>query len=171
MGHEDREEALALKTDRPGDFNVPTPIVVGDKLLVTTENNGTRLFAFKSNGIIDPKPVAANKRLAPDTHTPVVASDRVFGVWNRLFCLSLRDGLKAIYDDAAQQFSSYCAAVATNSRVMVVTKMGELILLDATADEYTELGRVAVFGKEEKGCLLIPLSSAQGRILEIVRQW
>ena len=39
----------------------PTPIVPGDKLLVTTENNGTRLFAFKADGTIDSKPVATNR--------------------------------------------------------------------------------------------------------------
>jgi outer membrane protein assembly factor BamB len=31
-----------------------------------------------------------------------------------------------------------------------------LFLLDAAADEYTELGRVAVFGKDEKGLYAHP---------------
>ncbi len=145
-----------VKPDRRGDFNVPTPTVVGDKLLVATENNGTRLFAFKADGIIDPKPVATNKKLAPDTHTPVVAGDRVFGVWNRLYCLNLKDGLKEVYDEVGTAFSGYCAAVATDTRVLVVSKTGELILLDATAKEFTELGRLAVFGKDEKGVYAHP---------------
>ncbi len=146
----------SVKPERGGDFNVPTPIVVGDRLLVTTENNGTRLFAFKDDGTIDPKPAAANKRLAPDTHTPVVAGDRVFGVWNRLYCLNLKDGLKAVYDEGGQAFSAYCAAVATDERVLVLAKNGELILLDAKADEYTELGRLATLGKDEKGLYAHP---------------
>jgi outer membrane protein assembly factor BamB len=145
-----------VKPERGGDFNVPTPIVVGDKLLVTTENNGTRLFAFHADGTIDPKPVAVNKRLAPDTHTPVVVGGRVFGVWNRLFCLNLKDGLKAVYDENAQAYSGYCAAVATGERVLVVSKTGELILLDACADEYTELGRLAALGGDEKGVYAHP---------------
>jgi outer membrane protein assembly factor BamB len=145
-----------LKPDRGGDFNVPTPIVVGDKLLVTTENNGTRLFAFRADGTIDPKPVATNKKLAPDTHTPVVAADRVFGVWNRLYCLNLKDGLKELYDESTPAFSGYCSAVASDARVLVLSRAGELILLDATAKEYTELGRLAVFGKEEKGVYAHP---------------
>ncbi|MBN9118871.1 MAG: PQQ-binding-like beta-propeller repeat protein [Planctomycetes bacterium] len=146
----------ALKPERRGDFNVPTPTVVGDELLVSTENNGTRLFAFKADGVIDPKPVAVNKKLAPDTHTPVVAGDRVFGVWNRLYCLNLKDGLKELYDEAGTAFSGYCSAVATDARVLVVSKAGELILLDATAKEFTELGRLAVLGKEEKGVYAHP---------------
>ena len=145
-----------LKPDRGGDFNVPTPIVAGDRLLVTTENNGTRLFAFKSDGTIDPKPVATHKKLAPDTHTPVVAGDRVFGVWNRLYCLDLKNGLKELYDESNAAFNGYCAAVATDTRVLIVSKMGELILLDATAKEYTELSRLAVFGKDEKGVYAHP---------------
>jgi outer membrane protein assembly factor BamB len=145
-----------VKPERKGDFNVPTPIVVGDKLLVTTENNGTRLFAFQAGGKIDPKPLAVNKQLAPDTHTPVVAADRVFGIWNRFFCLNLKDGLKTLYDEAMQAYSAYCAAVATETRVLVVTRSGELILLDATADEYTEMNRLAVFGKDDKGVYAHP---------------
>lgn len=145
-----------LKPDRAGDFNVPTPIVVGEQLLVTTENNGTRLYGFKPDGIIDPKPVSINRRLAPDTHTPVVAGDRVFGVWNRLYCLSLKHGLKLLYDDGSQAYAGYCSAVATDSRVLIVTKRGELILLDATANDYTELGRLSVLGKDEKGVYAHP---------------
>jgi outer membrane protein assembly factor BamB len=140
-----------LKPERRGDFNVPTPVAAGDRLLVTTENNGTRLFAFRPDGAIDPKPLAVNKKLAADSHTPVVVGDRVFGVWNRLYCLSIRDGLKEVYDAAAQAYTGYCSAVATGDRVLLVARTGELILLDAAADEYTELGRLRVFGKEEKG--------------------
>ncbi len=140
-----------LKPDRGGDFNVPTPIAIQDKLLVATENNGARLYKFKADGTISPKPEATNKKLAPDSHTPVVVADRVFGIWNRLYCLSLKDGLREIYEEGSQAYSGYCVAVATDKRVLIVSKLGELILLDATADEYTELGRLSVFGKEEKG--------------------
>ncbi|MBY0455727.1 MAG: PQQ-like beta-propeller repeat protein, partial [Gemmataceae bacterium] len=140
-----------LKPERGNDFNVPTPIVLGDRLLVTTENNGTRLFGFTQDGTIDPKPVATHKKLAPDTHTPVVAGSRVFGVSNRLYCLDLKGGLKELYDEANAAFGGYCAAVATDTRVLIVSKSGELILLDATAPEYTELGRLSAFGRGEKG--------------------
>ncbi|MDY3556405.1 PQQ-like beta-propeller repeat protein [Gemmata sp. JC717] len=145
-----------VKPDRRGDFNVPTPLVVGDKLLVTTENNGTRLLGFKGDGNIDPKPVAVNKKLAPDTHTPVVAGGHVFGVWNRLYCLSLTNGLREVYDEDGAAFSGYCAAVATDTRVLVVSRSGELILLDAAAREYTELGRLSAFGGTDKGVYAHP---------------
>ena len=148
-----------VKPERGGDFNVPTPITLanpdrkvgGECILVTTENNGTRLFTFKSDGSIDPKPIATNRRLAPDMHTPVVVGDRVFGVSGRLWCLNLKDRLEEVYDEGGQAFASYCSAVATDKRMLVATRTGELILLDATAAEYTELGRLAALGNEEKG--------------------
>jgi outer membrane protein assembly factor BamB len=143
-----------LKPERGGDFNVPTPIALGDKLLVTTENNGTRLFAFKADGTIEPKPVAVHKKLAPDTHTPVVTAGKVFGVWNRLYCLSA-DTLKEVYEETAPAFGAYCAIVASDTRVLVLSRTGELILLDATAKEFTELARLSVF-KGEKGLYAHP---------------
>jgi outer membrane protein assembly factor BamB len=145
-----------LKPDRPSDFNVPTPIAVGERLLISTENNGTRLYGFKPDGTIDPKPAAANKHLAPDTSTPVVVGNRVFGVWNRFYCLDLTNGLKAIYDEPGQAFSGYCALVASADRVLVIARTGELILLDASTDEYTERGRVAPFPKTEVGVFSHP---------------
>lgn len=139
-----------LMPERAGDFNVPTPIVVGEKLLVTTENNGTRLFDFDADGKIVAKPAAVNRRLAPDTHTPVVAADRVFGVWRRLYCLDLKAGLKPVWDADDQAFTGYCAAVTDGQRVLVVSFQGEVILLDATANEFQPLGRARVF-EGEKG--------------------
>ena len=62
-----------LLPEREGDFNVPTPLVVGDKLLVATENNGARLYAFGPEGKIQPQPLAKNEDLCPDTSSPVAA--------------------------------------------------------------------------------------------------
>ncbi len=64
---------------RPNDFNVTTPVAVGDSLIVATENNGTRMFHFDKDGIIVPQPAAVNVDLAPDTQTPV-ALNQAF-VW------------------------------------------------------------------------------------------
>jgi len=139
-----------LVPDRPNDFNVPTPIAVGDRLLVSTENNGTRLYQFREGGIIAHKPVAVSRKLAPDTHTPVVVGNRVFGVWRRLVCLDLHAELRAIWDSEQKGFATYCAVVATDSRVLVITLNGELILADAKGAEFNELGRLQVLA-DEKG--------------------
>ena len=46
------------------DFNVPTPVPAGGRLLVSSENNGTRLYAFDDQGKIVPEPIALNDELA-----------------------------------------------------------------------------------------------------------
>lgn len=137
-----------LVPDRPNDFNVPTPVPVGDKLLVSTENNGTRLYAFAPGGPIVPKPVAVHRRLAPDTHTPVVTAGRVFGVWRRLYCLDAGAGLREVWDADDPGFTRYCTAVASEDRVLIVTLGGELILLAAEADRFDPLARVKLFDGE-----------------------
>jgi hypothetical protein len=66
-----------LQPEHRGDFNVPTPIVRGNHLWLTTENNGTRRYQFDETGKISPKPISANFDLASDTHTPVLAGSRI----------------------------------------------------------------------------------------------
>ncbi len=137
-----------VKPPAPNDFNVPTPIAIGDKLLISTENNGTRLFRFGKDGQIDPKPEATNKNLAPDTHTPVAVGGRVFGVWKRLYALDAA-GLKAKWDTADKAFNKYAAVVATDKLGLAVSMDAELVLFDLAADDWTELGRLKVFPNEK----------------------
>jgi outer membrane protein assembly factor BamB len=138
-----------LKPDAPNDFNVPTPIDVDGKLLVATENNGTRLYQFADGGKIDPKAVAVNKKLAPDTHTPVVTAGRVLGVWKRLYALDVKAGLKEKWDSDDKAFHRYTALVASDRRALAVSLEGELVLFDPTADEWEALGRLKVFAAEK----------------------
>ncbi|CAN5519408.1 PQQ-like beta-propeller repeat protein [soil metagenome] len=137
-----------LVPEKPNDFNVPTPIVIGDQLLVVTENNGTRLYDFDDAGKLKPKPVALNRKLVPDTHTPVVTAGRVFGLWRRLYCLDLANGLKELWSAEGDGFAKYGALVADDLRVLAITMTGELILFDAKAAEYTELARLKVLEGE-----------------------
>lgn len=152
LGGWDAATGKRLWTVKPPkqDFNVPTPIKVGEMLLVATENSGTRLYKFKDGGAIDPEPVAVNKELAPDTHTPVVAGGRVFGIWNKLFCLDLKDGLKPVWTSEDNAYLTYGSLVASDDRVMATTLEGELILLDAKAKEYKVLSKYRPF-KDEQG--------------------
>jgi outer membrane protein assembly factor BamB len=136
-------------------FNVPTPLAWGDKLAVAIESNGTYLFRFKEKGVLDPEPVARYGDLAPDTHTPVVTAGRVFGVKNGLHCLDLKNDLKRIYLGKDAEFGKYCSVVASEDRVLVSTLRGELILLNAKADEFKVLSRLQVL-EEEHGCYAHP---------------
>jgi len=116
-----------------GDFNVPTPIVVDGKILVSTENNGTRLYGFDDDGRIRPEPLARNEDLAPDTSTPVVADGMVFGSFAGLMCLDLEDGLKTLWEaDDVDDLTEYCAFIAGNSHVLVMSQTGRVFLVKAS---------------------------------------
>ncbi len=137
-----------LAPDAESRFNVPTPVRAGEKLLVALENNGTKLYGFKSGGAIDPKPIARQRGLSPDSHTPVVVGDRTFGIWRRLYCLNLADGLKELWSEDDKAFAQYGAIVATETRTLAITLESELILFDPKAAKFEALSRGKVFADE-----------------------
>jgi len=132
-----------LEPPQDGDFNVPTPTAVdGGRLLVATENNGTRLYEFDAAGRIMPKPVAENGELAPDVSSPAVIGNRVFCVSGRMNCLDVSNGLKPIWvgEDAALGNSS--PLFVTQERVLAFGRGGELLLVDAKSAEFRIIARM-----------------------------
>lgn len=136
-----------LKPPNKNDFNVPTPIAVDGQLLVCTENNGARLYRFRDGGAIDPKPVAENRRLHPDTSTPVVVGSRVFCVHTLLWCLDLKAGLQEVWKKRDDALSKHGAIIASDKRLLVVGD-GELLLIDPAADKPKILSRATAFDEK-----------------------
>jgi outer membrane protein assembly factor BamB len=134
-----------------GDFNVPTPIDLNGKLLVMTENNGTRIYNFDKQGKIIPKPRAQNFDLAHDCSSPVVADGVLIGSdYSKLACLDLKNDLKTRWIKEDELFDSYCSLIVGNDRVLITTVGGYLILMEANAQEYVEVSRVKLTeGKNE----------------------
>jgi outer membrane protein assembly factor BamB len=133
-----------LTPPNEGDFNVPTPLSVDGKLLIATENNGTCLYQFQSDGQIDPTPVTENPKLRPNMSSPVVVGNRLFCVKGFLYCLDLADGLKELYRQRDPAIAEYAAILADEERILVIGK-GELLLLDATQDKFHLLSRLRAF--------------------------
>lgn len=127
------------------DFNVPTPIVFDGRLLVATENNGTRLYEFDERGRIRPKPVAQTRALRPDTSTPVVVNGLVFGCAGELVCLDPAQGLKTRWYSEDELFSDYCALLGGNGHVLVCNTAGVLVLVKADGEKYRPVARLKVF--------------------------
>jgi hypothetical protein len=134
-----------LKPPHKGDFNVPTPVAVEGKLLVTTENNFTRLYGFASDGRIIAEPLAVNEDLGPDMSSPVVVGQRVFCMCDHLYCLDLAKGLRPCWVGDDDAFGSYSPLFASDDRLLAFGDGGELILVDATADKFQIVSRLALF--------------------------
>jgi ABC-type phosphate/phosphonate transport system substrate-binding protein/outer membrane protein assembly factor BamB len=134
-----------LKPPHDGDFNVPTPVAVDGRLLVATENNFTRLYDFNASGRLAPRPAAVNKELAPDISSPVVVGKRAFCVSGKMYCLDVANNLKSIWTSDDKAFGDYAALIASDDRVLVIGIGGELLLIDALADEFKVISRLNVF--------------------------
>lgn len=125
-----------------GDFNVPTPIVWRDKLIVATENNGTRMYGFDQAGRIIAEPLATNDGLVPDCESPVLVNDRLFGTAGGLFCFDAKRKLKEIWNSKHADFREYTSLVASPDYVLAMTLKGKLLLFDARSDEYQKLAEL-----------------------------
>jgi outer membrane protein assembly factor BamB len=128
------KELWKIEPPSSGDFNVPTPFLVGDRLFAASENNGARLYRFDARGIPDPQPVALNDSLAPDAHSPVLAGTHIFGLGagGVLLCLRASD----LHTEWATEGSlGHYASMITDgrSRVLTLTDKGGLYLHDAAS--------------------------------------
>ncbi len=131
-----------------GDFNVPTPIAMDGRLIVSTENNGTRLYDFDGSGKIIPQPPGEYADLSPDTSTPVVTRGRVFGAHLGLHCLDARQKLKRVWQLKDDTIGDHASFIADDDRVLVISISGELILLAADGDHCEVISRLRVFDDE-----------------------
>jgi outer membrane protein assembly factor BamB len=121
-----------------GDFNVPTPLVLDERVVVSTENNGTRLVA--GDGVAG----AAYAGLAPDMHTPVVSGDRIVGiVKGKVHCLAARD-LAPVWTRFDRSLTGHVSLVASPERVLAFTEKGEIVILDPRGDALRILARQQV---------------------------
>lgn len=113
-----------------GDFMVPTPIVAGSHLLITSENNGTRMYdlaAKKSQGAAPLPLLAKSKMLSGDTHTPVVVGDFLIGVDQDLISLHCKAQLReaSVFSDSA--LDQYTTLLQEDNRLLVCCSNGTFI--------------------------------------------
>ena len=120
----------------------------GGKLVLASENNGTRIYDFDRDGSIRGKPIAVNEDLSPDSSTPVLVGGRLFGCWYSLHCLHAEAKPQALWTGEDDAFGHYASLIASADRVLVISNRGELLLVDATAGEYKIVSRHKVLGEE-----------------------
>jgi hypothetical protein len=120
-------------------------VAVNGKLLVTTENNFTRLYGFDSEGRIVEKPEATNRELRPDISTPIVVGNRVFCVNNHLYCLDLKNNLRNAWVGDDDAFGNCAPLIASDNRLLILGLGGELLLINPKADKFKVTSRLALF--------------------------
>ena len=125
--------------------------MLGEHLLVTTENNGTRLFEFDDSGVIRPEPLARHADPAHDSSTPVVHNGRMYGVRKGvgLYCLDA-ETLEEYWLARDRSFWRYASLIAGNGAVLVITVTGELHLIADDADEFRLLARMPTIGDDSE---------------------
>jgi hypothetical protein len=132
-------------------------VIIGKQLLLAGENNATRLHRFDADGKLVPEPVLKNGDLAPDTCTPAIARGRVFSTaYGELFCLDLADGLKTVWRQPEEMFHDHANILASEDRILIWTASGDLLLLDASADEYRPLSQIRPFEEKHPDSLAHP---------------
>ncbi|MBL7223155.1 MAG: SUMF1/EgtB/PvdO family nonheme iron enzyme [Candidatus Brocadiae bacterium] len=153
---------------REGDYNVPTPIALGERLLVATENNSTRLYGFRGMGYrgtvrVVGKPLRRFDDLAPDMVTPVAHGGMVICPHNAwLYCLDAKT-LKLLWKQRDMAFYSYASLIAGNGHVLVLSLDGELLLIRATREKYKLVARLRLFGDKKTQVWSHP-ALAKGRL-------
>ncbi len=128
------------------DFNVTTPLFSNSHVILATENNATRSYRLIDLVNGKGKPIAVNDDCAPDTCSPVIWKDRLFcAAYGELFCLDMKDNLKTLWSKTGDEFYDHVHLIAGNDRVLAWTTSGDLILFDATADEYRPVSSLRPF--------------------------
>jgi outer membrane protein assembly factor BamB len=129
-----------------GDFNVPTPLVIGARAVFVSENNGARAVGLDEAG--QPRIEAAFARLDPDMHSPVACAGRIFGVHKgRVTCLDA-DTLAPVWVARDRLLGGHVSLIASADRMLVCTQEGELVLIDARADRLEIISRCRVLGDD-----------------------
>jgi outer membrane protein assembly factor BamB len=133
-----------------GDFNVPSPIDAGGRLIVASENNGTRIYDFAAAGRIKTTPEGSNGDLAPDMSTPVLVGRKLFGCSGSLYCLDVSKRLATRWNGEDDALAGYASVIAAEDRVLVATNHGELLLVDGEADRFSIVSRLRVFAEDSE---------------------
>ena len=117
--------------------NIPTPAVMDGHVLVTSSYNVSRtvLFEVTPQGLKEKWRVRDHAKVG----SPVIHKGRVFLVQDALMCLDLASG-RRLWQGGHFGHGS-CLVTAGDDRLLVFGR-GRLVLLDALAKAYKELGKV-----------------------------
>jgi outer membrane protein assembly factor BamB len=128
-----------------------TPVIFGDTVIVNSHTIG--LVATKivrEGGAVRAVPLWVNKDLKINLSTTVRVSDYLYGEGphQNYICADARTGeTKWEAPGFGARETENASTIAVGQNLLVLTDEGDLVLIAARPDQYTELGRVQVCGK------------------------
>jgi outer membrane protein assembly factor BamB len=137
-----------LAVDASYGYIVPSPVAVGGKVLLTSDQQDARLMSFTATGRIVEKPAAESADLAPEIITPCVWGGLILGVHSGLLLLDpaapdSRNSLKTLWlDDKQDCVRGVCHTIVSEDRALILCEDGHLLLLAADRKSCMILDRV-----------------------------
>ncbi len=128
-----------------------TPVVFGDTVIVNSHTIG--LVATKivqEGGAVRAVPLWANQALKINLSTPVCVGDYLYcqGPGQTYVCADARTGeTKWQVPWSCARGQENTSTIVLGKNLLALTDMGELVLFPSQPDQYTELSRVQVCGK------------------------
>ncbi len=158
----------SMPVDNSKTYIVPSPVVLGPKLLLATESDKTRLYNFAAGGAIDTMPLGENGNLRPEMATPTVVGGLVLGISNGLVCLDPNDGIKTLWIQKTEDaFQDMAHIVATGDRAMVFGDRGDMVMIRATREKCEILGRAKLCGGQAKDAVVWSHPAIAGGVIFI----
>ena len=138
--------SVPLKTNAKR--HVATPVIMGDNVLVNSHTIGLVCLKIEKDGD-GQKAIGAwvNKDLKINLATPVVVGQYLYchGPAQNFVCIDSRTG-KEMWRHAGFG-KDYSSTIALGKNLLVLTDLGELVLVAADSSHYTEVARRQVCGK------------------------
>ncbi|WP_339742122.1 PQQ-binding-like beta-propeller repeat protein [uncultured Rubinisphaera sp.] len=126
------------------DFNVPTPLVDRNRVIVATENNGCRAYKMRVPQGSPPELIGHQPLLNPETSTPLLVNGLLYGVSEgTLYCLKV-PSLEIAWEKTATAFHSHASLISDGDKIYLIAD-GELFVFSVSEEGYQELGHQELF--------------------------
>ena len=138
--------SMPLKTNAKR--HAATPVIIGNTVLVNSHTIGLVCLKIEKDGD-GQKAIEAwvNKDLKINLATPVVVGQYLYshGPAQNFVCIDSRTGKEMWRHDGFGK--DYSSTIALGKNLLVLTDLGELVLVAADSSHYTEVARRQVCGK------------------------
>ena len=134
-----------MQPEVPKDFNVPTPVLVKNKIFVVTENNGARTYSLHPSTSgefpFELQLESSTDLLSGDSHSPVRVGTNVAGIDRDLVVLNPDNQLNEVARFSDPALQKYCSLLVDEDRIWICTANGTQILVGVQNDSIVEIGR------------------------------